>query len=136
MLEDMKLQVGVKVILQNDNGQYLLLRRSQAFHNETEPHWDIPGGRIEPEETLHEALRREITEETGLDVDDHFRLLAAQDIMVTTKDLHVVRLTYTAKGTGNVIVSDEHQETTWVSREEALKLNLDPYLRQALETLA
>jgi len=135
MLEDMKLQVGVKVILQNDNDQYLLLRRSQVFHNETEPHWDIPGGRIDPEETLHTALQREIMEETGLTINNDFRLLAAQDIMVPAKDLHVVRLTYTAKGTGKAIISDEHQETTWVSREEALKLNLDPYLREALETL-
>lgn len=136
MLEGMKLQVGVKVILQNDKDEYLLLRRSETFHNETEPHWDIPGGRIDPEETLHDALRREIMEETGLTVDDDFRLLAAQDIMVPAKDLHVVRLTYTARGTGNVVTSDEHQETKWIDREEALKLNLDPYLREALETLA
>lgn len=129
----MKLQVGVKVLLQNDKDEYLLLRRSEAFHNEKEPHWDIPGGRIDPEEALHDALRREIMEETSLAVDDDFRLLAAQDIMVTAKDLHVVRLTYTAKGTGPVITSDEHQETKWTDREEALKLNLDPYLREVLE---
>jgi ADP-ribose pyrophosphatase YjhB (NUDIX family) len=62
----MKLQVGVKALIQNSSGKYLLLRRAKTMVNETETHWDIPGGRIEPEEGLQNALRREIAEETGL----------------------------------------------------------------------
>lgn len=112
------------------------MRRSEAFHNETEPHWDIPGGRIDPSETLEAALRREITEETGLTVEDDFTLLAAQDIFVESKDLHVVRLTYLAYKSGEPKMSSEHQELTWATKDQALSLNLDPYLRAVLEASA
>ncbi len=30
--------------------------------------WSVPGGRVEPEESLHEAVVREVFEETGLEV--------------------------------------------------------------------
>ena len=52
----MILQVGVKALIKNDKGQYLFLRRSERMQAETEPHWDIPGGRIDPTERLEQAL--------------------------------------------------------------------------------
>ena len=129
----MKLQVGVKALIQNNQGTYLMLHRAATMANESEAHWDIPGGRIEPEEALNDALKREILEETGLEVNSKPKLLCAQDIFVPSADLHVVRLTYVMQGEGNVTISHEHQDTRWVTREEALALNLDPYLRNALE---
>lgn len=129
----MKLQVGVKALVQNNRGEYLLLRRDKVMHGETEAHWDIPGGRIEPEEALFDALKREILEETGLSIPNTPELLEAQDIFVPAADLHVVRLTYVLQGDGEAVISDEHQEARWATSEKALALNLDPYLRQVLE---
>lgn len=43
----------------------LMIRRA------TEPgrgHWSLPGGRVQPDETDQDAVRREIAEETGLSV--------------------------------------------------------------------
>ena len=97
----MILQVGVKALIKNDAGQYLFLRRSERMQAEIEPHWDIPGGRIDPTERLPVALAREIMEETGMELTDEPRLVAAQDIMVEAKDLHVVRLTYVANARGD-----------------------------------
>lgn len=128
----MKLQVGVKALIQNKDGNYLFLRRSQSFNDEAEPHWDIPGGRIEPEEALTTALEREILEETGLTIDADVKLVAAQDIFVPAAELHVVRLTYIAKGSGDAALSHEHQDTKWMSPGEALATNIDPYTREVL----
>lgn len=131
----MKLQVGVKILIQNTGRQYLFLQRSQAMDHEEEPHWDMPGGRIETTETLQDALQREIFEETGLQIDDAIRLIHAQDIFVAKADLHVVRLTYTAQGDGEVTLSEEHQDAKWLTFNEAMALNLDPYLREVVAML-
>lgn len=128
----MKLQVGVKALIKNDNNSYLFIRRSVAFGSENEPHWDIPGGRIEPHEALLDALAREIQEETGLHLESTPRLLAGQDIFVEAKDLHVVRLTYVIRGNGMPALSDEHQESQWMAIDEALASNIDPYIREVL----
>lgn len=129
----MILQVGVKALIKNDAGQYLFLRRSERMQAETEPHWDIPGGRIDPTERLRVALAREIMEETGMELTGVPLLIAAQDIMVEAKDLHVVRLTYVASARGEITVSDEHQEHVWMTKEEALASHLDPYIREVFE---
>jgi 8-oxo-dGTP diphosphatase len=130
----MKLQVGVKALIKNNDDKYLFVRRSQILQNEQEPYWDIPGGRIEVDEPLLVALRREIAEETGLHIDKTTpRLLMAQDIFVTKAELHVVRLTYMLDGDGDAIMSDEHTESQWLTLDEVWALNLDPFLKEALE---
>lgn len=126
----MILQVGVKALIKNDKGRYLFLRRSERMQAETEPHWDIPGGRIDPAERLEQALAREIAEETNLTLSGVPQLIAAQDILVPAKDLHVVRLTYVANAHGEIAVSDEHQEYAWMTQDEALASHLDPYIRE------
>lgn len=128
----MKLQVGVKILIQNDENKYLFIQRSDKMEGESEPHWDIPGGRIEPQESLAEALAREVSEETGVKLAGESQLLSAQDIFVANKDLHVVRLTYSAKGEGRVQLSDEHLQHNWWTKSEALMKNIDPYVRKVL----
>ena len=126
----MILQVGVKALIKNGKGQYLFSRRSERMEAEIEPHWDIPGGRIDPAERLEQALAREIAEETNLTLSGVPQLIAAQDILVPAKDLHVVRLTYVANAHGEIAVSDEHQEYAWMTQDEALASHLDPYIRE------
>lgn len=129
----MKLQVGVKALIKNQSDQFLFIRRAVTFGEEKQPHWDIPGGRIEANEPLLEALHREIMEETGLQFESMPKLLAAQDIFASHMDLHVVRLTYLIEGTGNPNLSDEHQEAKWMTIDEVLVANPDPYTREILE---
>ncbi|MGB4762192.1 MAG: NUDIX domain-containing protein [Candidatus Saccharimonas sp.] len=129
----MILQVGVKVLLANENSEYLFLRR--AASTEAGLLWDIPGGRIESHEFLDDALAREVYEETSMKLGGNPLLLAAQDIMVPSKDLHVVRLTYSGTAKGQVMLSDEHDEYRWMSKAAVLgESHVDAYLRSVLES--
>ncbi|MEK7564179.1 MAG: NUDIX hydrolase [Patescibacteria group bacterium] len=129
----MELKVGVKIVLQNKQGKYLLL-----FRNEYKPQagvfWDIPGGGINVGSTLMENLRREVFEETGLEINTDVKLIAAQDILGKYKDKHVVRLTYTGFAEGDIVLSEEHSKYQWFSKDEISVLDtIDPYLKEVLE---
>ncbi len=56
--------LGVSGIVFNQHKQILLIRRNQPPAMGL---WSIPGGKLEAGESLVEACRREINEETGLD---------------------------------------------------------------------
>lgn len=77
-----ELQVGVKILLKNKEGRYLLLRRSLEKYPTATGRWDIVGGRIEAGKNLTENLKREIKEETGLELIGEPKLIAAQDIKI------------------------------------------------------
>lgn len=134
----MNLQIGVKVIIKNTDGAILLMRRGEKYGltSTGELAWDIPGGRIGVEERLDEALVREVKEEIGVELTGKPTLLAAQDIIVPEKEMHVVRLTYLhAIETKDITLSDEHSEYTWMSLEDAQNEPIEPYLRAVLDSL-
>ncbi|MGE0704725.1 MAG: NUDIX hydrolase [Vicinamibacterales bacterium] len=54
--------VGAAIVRE---GQVLLIKRG---HPPLQGAWSLPGGRVELGETLHEALAREVLEETGLEL--------------------------------------------------------------------
>jgi 8-oxo-dGTP diphosphatase len=56
--------VGVGAVVVKD-GKALIVKRA---HEPRQGEWSLPGGHVELGETLVEALRREIKEETGLDI--------------------------------------------------------------------
>lgn len=134
----MQLQIGVKVLIKNSNGQYLFIQRTSPLQNETELSWDIPGGRIDPHEPLHTALKREINEELGVTLDGPVELLEAQDIFVERKRLHVVRLTYLAMQDipdTSIVLSHEHQDFRWCTARQLPSLHLDPYVEEIVKRL-
>src|SRR4051812_44411207 len=58
--------VGIKGLIENAEGKILVLKAPGWPKAKLEPHWDIPGGRIEEEQNIIDVLAREIKEETGI----------------------------------------------------------------------
>ena len=130
----MILQVGVKAFLKNKEGKILLLKRSQEKYKGTKGTWDIVGGRIDPGSKLIDNLKREIKEETQLEINSEPQLIYAQDI-IPNEEKHVVRLSYIANVDGEpVLDTSENVEYKWLTIDELKKHDdLDIYVKEILD---
>ena len=131
----MILQVGVKIFLRNQDGKYLLMRRSPEKYPGVRGEWDIPGGRINPGSLLIENLRREVMEETQLKIISEPKLIYAQDI-IPNDEKHVVRLSYVGETSGEPILDiSENVEYKWLSLNELKNHNnVDIYAKKIIDS--
>ena len=107
-------RVGVATIVINV-GHNVLLGRSTK--EQTKGQWIIPGGKIEPFETIQEASTREILEETGIQVGNQEMLFVSE--RVNPPDEHRIVIYVSGQATGGVLRStfteeDELSEVRWV----------------------
>lgn len=91
------------------NGKVLLTRRARA---PAKGFYSLPGGRVEFGESLHQALSREVDEETGLDI-EIVSLAGWREVLPAAPGAgHYLILSFAAR---------------WVAREPVLNDELDDY---------
>jgi phosphoglycolate phosphatase len=118
-----------------DEAGRVLMVRTRKWSNL----WGIPGGKIKNRETSLQALRRELKEETDLEVDG-VRFVMIQDCIGSRefyRDAHFILLNYTAVrvGTEPVRLNDEAEEHCWLPLSEALRLPLNQPTRVLIEAV-
>ncbi|HSM96452.1 MAG TPA: NUDIX hydrolase [Rhizomicrobium sp.] len=117
--------LGVAAVIWNDRQEVLLIRRT------AEPRkgqWSLPGGKVEFGETLEEAVRREVREETGLEI----ALLGLagmaeiiSDASIGAAGLHYVLIDYSARVvSGEAKAASDAADATWFTRAAIADLAL------------
>lgn len=112
------------------NRKILLIRRS--LEDDIHPGvWEFPGGKMEVNESLEQALARELQEEIGLEVTCKKLLYATT--FKTDEARQVVLLTYLCHAASDrVKLSFEHTEHIWATKNE-MKHVINPDILADLE---
>ena len=107
--------VSIRGVLLTPRDETLVVKRS------SDGQWELPGGRLGPEEDVVPGLKRELDEETSLDVDveDTVHANSWQNDENNGRFAVYYRCQTDERG---VQLSDEHDEYQWVSYSRATTL--------------
>lgn len=121
----------VGALIHDGDGRVLMIRTHKWGDR-----WGIPGGKIRRGEGSEEALRREIREETSLELDDiEFALVQDSiDSPEFERREHFLLLNYVARSVGTAVtLNEEAEQFRWLTPGEALGLDLNRPTRHLLE---
>ena len=124
---------AVSAIVPNDQGRILLIRR---IDNEF---WSIPGGGVEPGESVSAATVREVSEETGIDceVTDVVGIYSDPNHVAVYDDGEVRQefsICFRTRLIGGVVrTSDESSDVRFVPVEETSGYEIHPSIRLRIQ---
>ena len=112
-------EVAVGAVVVRDR-RLLLVERGRGVGT---GRWSLPGGRVEPAETLADAVRRELEEEAGLRVRVGPLCGIAERI---SAQAHYVILDFwaDADADGTPVAGDDAARVTWATRADLDRLDL------------
>jgi nucleoside triphosphatase len=121
-------EATVGALIVDDKGEILLVRSYKWGKK-----YVVPGGHIELGERSEAAIKREVKEEVGLEVEP-VRLLLIQEAIYPTdyiKHEHYIFLDYLCRTHESKVEldGDEIQEHIWMLPKDALQLDLEIFTR-------
>jgi ADP-ribose pyrophosphatase YjhB (NUDIX family) len=117
--------VSVSGVITDDHGRALLIQRRDNHH------WEPPGGVLELAEAIEDGLRREVREETGLDIEP-------DTLSGVYKNMNrgIVALVFRCKVTGGQLTTnDEVAAFRWADEDTIRQLTSEAYAVRLLDGL-
>lgn len=115
-----QVMVGVGAVIEDGSGRILLVKHLPERRGYWQGKWICPGGRLEPGETIEDGIRREVKEETHLEIElvaplCPFDRVVMEDGRVS---LHVIYIDYLARASGGELkVGSDIGEAMWIEKE-------------------
>lgn len=127
--------VSVGGLIENYEGKILMIKNPDRG-------WEIPGGQVEVGETLTDALKREIKEESGIDIEIGNLTAVHSNIGIgvqydgVSPIPTIVSFEFTGKAVaGKLTVSEESLEVCWADKEKVLDIIDEDFTRDKVRCM-
>ena len=116
--------VSVAALVTNEEGKILLVKSPWRG-------WEYPGGLIEPGESFEAALKREVREEAGVEIEITGFVGICKNV-----GLDIVNIDFTAKyAGGDLATSEESTEVGWFTPAQAMEMITFPLTKKRLANM-
>jgi len=124
-MAEQPIMIGVGAVIEDEAGRILLVKHVPERGGFWQGKWICPGGRLDFGETIEEGIKREVREETQLEI-DLIKPLPPFDRIVGSNDevsLHVIYIDYRARVTGGKLKpGSDVGEAIWVEKKQVLQI--------------
>ena len=108
----MKAKNVVAAIIKEENS-YLIAQRNRNKYMGLK--WEFPGGKVEPNETFHEALSREIQEELNININVHEKIAEEK---YKDDEIDIILHYFLCSKKNGTIRLNEHENIVWVETKD------------------
>ncbi len=127
--------IGVGIVIFNKNGKVLLIQRNKPPLKNT---MSIPGGKVELGEKLKDAIKREVKEECGIEVEVKDLIFVTENIQKDSSGkikYHYVLLDFWGVTEEEQIIPQREEIGNWVwaKKEDIEKYNLWEKTKELIE---
>lgn len=112
-------KIAVRAIITDQHKNILLLQRSKT--DCCPGMWNLPGGKVDFNETVLQALTKEMKEETALDLREASFFQYLDNLPGDGSPLHFITLVFIVRATGNVKINHESADYAWVGKADLNK---------------
>ncbi len=124
-MTEQTMMIGVGAVIEDGAGRILLVKHIPERGGFWQGKWICPGGRLEPGEAIEEGIKREVREETQLEI-DLVAPLHPFDRIVRANDkvsLHVIYIDYLARVAGGTLeTGSDVGEAMWIEKERIAEI--------------
>jgi 8-oxo-dGTP diphosphatase len=129
-MAELVLRVAAKGVIVNEKGEVLIVREAKTYEEGTRTgRYGLPGGRLNVGESYIDGLRREVREETNLDIEPGRPVYVGEwrPIIKGVPYQIIAVFTICKLKTYDVRLSNEHDKFAWVKPRERVGYDImDP----------